>query len=76
MTSRLRGPDGLKQELKLSPAKRMTRGYPWDYSALKGCPWDYNAGHYTLKTFNRWPGKTVSKIKRCPFKALRLLKEG
>jgi hypothetical protein len=43
MTFRLKGPYGLRQELKLSPTKR----------TIRDCFWDYNMGHYPLKTFNR-----------------------
>jgi hypothetical protein len=40
--SRPWGPDGLRQELGLSLAKKMTRG----------CFRDYSAKHYPLKTLN------------------------
>jgi hypothetical protein len=63
----------LRHEFEFALAKRMTRGYPQDYSAR----------HYPLKTLNGqlsvvqgWPAKAVGKIKGCPFKPLRPPREG
>jgi hypothetical protein len=64
----LRGPDGLRWELGLSPTKKM----------IRGCLQDYSARHYPFKTFNGRLKviKTLGIIKNYPFKPLRLLKKG
>jgi len=66
--SGLRGPDGLRWELKLAPAKKTTRG----------CLQDYSARHYPFKTLNGWLNaiKALGIIRNCPFQALRSLREG
>lgn len=66
--SRLKGPDGPRWELGLSPIKKTTRGYLQDY----------NARHYPFKTFNGRLNiiKALGINRNCPFKALKLLRKG